>query len=71
MPTSYAIRNQTELRADFWEQHPGLVCKLNRRGNPKRQNEQPCDTRAAFVDYVDQLARSESISPGLADRVTL
>ena len=71
MPTTYAIRNQTELRTDFWEQHPHLVCRLNSRGNPKRQNEQPCDTRAAFVDYVDQLARSGSISEKLAQSATL
>lgn len=71
MPTAYAIRSQTELRADFWRQHPHLECAFNRHGNPVRQNEQPCDTRAAFVDYVDQLARSGSISDKLAQSVTL
>lgn len=71
MPTAYAIRNQTELRADFWKQHPHLVCRTNRRGNPKRQNDQPADTRMAFVDYVDILAKSGSISDKLAQSVTL
>lgn len=71
MQTSYPIRNQTELRADFWRENPHLVCRKNSRGNPLRQNDQPCDTRCAFVDYVDMLARNESISPRLAQNVTL
>lgn len=71
MQTSYAIRNVTELRADFWREHSHLVCKTNARGNPLSQNLQPCDTRVAFVDYVDRLARSQSISDRLAQSATL
>lgn len=37
----------------------------------KVQNEYPADTRMAFVDYVDSLARSGDISEALAGRVTL
>ena len=37
----------------------------------KRQNDQPCDTRCAFVDFVDSLARNGGISESLAARVTL
>lgn len=68
---SYAIRNVTELRADFWAQHPHLECRTNSRGNPRRQNDQPCTTRCAFVDYVDSLARNGNISPKLAQNATL
>lgn len=69
--TRYAFTTQTAIHEDFWNEHPHLVCKVNRRGNPLPQNAQPCDTRAAFVEYVDMLARNESISPALAQRVTL
>ncbi len=71
MKTSYPIRNITELRADFWREHPTCTQNIgnNRRALP--QNLQPADTRSAFVDYVDQLARSGSISPRLAESATL
>ena len=35
------------------------------------QNEYPADTRCAFVDFVDALARAGDISDTLAERVTL
>jgi len=62
---------QIELRALFWEAHPSLVCKRGPRGRILPQNSQPCDTRAAWVDYVDQLQRSGDISDALANRATL
>lgn len=71
MKTTYPIRNVTELRADFWREHSHLECRVNRNGNPLPQNSQPCDTRAAFVEYVDMLARNESISAKLAQSATL
>lgn len=68
---SYAIRNVTELRADFWREHPHLECRRYASGRPRPQNEQPTDTRCAFVDYIDSLRRNESISESLAQSATL
>lgn len=53
------------VRAAFWNAHPDL----ERR--PGRQNRQTCDTRCAFVDFVDELARAGRITGKLAERVTL
>lgn len=55
----------TAVRRAFWEAHP----ELERR--PGRQNKQACDTRCAFVDFVDSLARSGEITEKLAAEVTL
>lgn len=68
---AYRFNNQTELREGFWEEFPDLACNRNRAGNPKRQNDQPTDTRCAFVDWIDQLERNDEISEELAERVTL
>lgn len=65
------IETVEELRNAFWESHPHLVCKRDAHGCPKTQNEQPCDTRCAFVDYVDMMARDGSISAELAHEATL
>jgi hypothetical protein len=67
---SYRFTNQPDLRAAFWDANPGLVCRT-RRGRILPQNEQPCDTRAAWVDYVDNAARNGDISEALAQRATL
>lgn len=66
----YTITTQKELRAAFWEAHP----KADRRiighfGSSGRMH--VCDTRTAWVDYVDHMARSGQISEALADRATL
>ncbi len=68
---AYTYHTQTELRAGFWDEHPDLECRRNRAGNPKRQNDQPADTRMAFVDWIDSLERNDAISEELAERVTL
>ena len=66
------ITNQKDLRASFWENHPELEQIARNRGTlSKGQNSQNCDTRCAFVDYVDSLERSGVISEKLADRATL
>jgi hypothetical protein len=65
------VSNVTELRALFWRTHSALVCKRFPSGNPRPQNSQPCDTRAAWVDFVDQLQRNGEISEKLADSATL
>ena len=57
--------SQAQVRAAFWEANPDVA------RNPCRQNNQPTDTRCAFVDFVDSLARNGDISESLADRVTL
>lgn len=71
MPT---LHDQDEVRESFWNAHPDVANLRRSDGrDPRdvRQNSQPCDTRAAFVDYVDQLARSGDISDELAQSVTL
>jgi len=72
MKYSYPIRTVYELRDDFWREHRHLVCRRNERtGTPLSQNHQPADTRAAFVYYVDQLARCGRLSNRLANSATL
>lgn len=68
---SHRITNQQDLREEFWASFPELACRTNRRGNPKSQNEQPTDTRCAFVDWIDNLQRNGDISDALANRATL
>lgn len=68
MPT---YTTQQEIRDAFWEAHPGLVCRMTPYNTIESQNRQPADTRAAFVDFVDQLARNNDITEELAGDVTL
>ena len=66
----YPITTQVQIRKIFWEQHPDLPRKKikNYAGNGTMY----CtDTRCAFVDFVDYLARDGQISAALADRATL
>lgn len=64
------ITNQKDLRAEFWETHPDVPCNTRNRF-PLPQNKQPADTRMAFVDWIDHLARSGEISEALASSATL
>jgi hypothetical protein len=59
------ITNQKELRRAFWESHPNV-----RRGT-SANGDYVTDTRVAFVEYVDALARDGVITEELAQRVTL
>jgi hypothetical protein len=63
---------QAQVRAAFWDAHDGMPhitrCKVNPH---KRGSDYNADTRCAFVDYVDMLARNGDISDALAQRVTL
>ena len=61
----YNFTTQREVRRAFWLAHP----HCQRR--PGDQNSQPTDTRVAFVDYVDMMARERLISEALAQRVAL
>lgn len=59
------LEDEDEVREAFWNDHP------NAERRPGRQNNQAADTRMAFVDYVEMLARSGIISEALAQKVTL
>jgi len=68
----HTMTNQQQIREAFYQyaQETGLTLKRARtRCLP--QNRQPCDTRMAFVDFVDSLERDGQISQALAARVTL
>lgn len=58
---------QKEIRAAFWEAHPNA----SRERVKSMESIYVCDTRCAFVDFVDQLARNGDISESLASQVTL
>jgi hypothetical protein len=63
---------QEQVRRAFWEAHQDDYERArNRRTLSKGQNAQVTDTRCAFVDFVDHLARNGDISEALAYRVTL
>lgn len=69
------MTTQKQIRAAFWDAHP----TADRRRYPARDwtredntsRDYCTDTRCAFVDFVDHLARSGEISETLAQRVTL
>ena len=61
------ITTQKAFREHFWFNHP----ELTKGGQAKRQNEYPCDTRCAFVDFVDAEFRAGFITEKLAQKITL
>lgn len=63
----YQITGIRQLRREFWVNHP----EMRNRRRTGGQNEQDTDTRCAFVDYVDALFRSGTISTRLAADATL
>jgi hypothetical protein len=61
---------QKQIRSAFWKAHPDLP----RRKIPDYSGSGTMhfpDTRCAFSDFVDYLARDGQISDALAQRVTL
>lgn len=67
------MTTQKQVRAAFWQAHAGMPGITSRKirdysGKGRMHN---TDTRCAFVDFVDMLARNEHISEALANRVTL
>ena len=67
--------NQKQIRAAFWESFPDLP-RRRYRYSPNRSDKNaplvyPIDTRCAFVDFLDSLARDGQISEALAARATL
>ena len=66
------LTTQKQVRRQFWLDHPSMEDQARLRGSKsKGQNAQVCDTRCAFVDYVDHLQWSGIITGALAQRVTL
>ena len=69
------MTTQKQIRAAFWTAHPTAdrhrypARDWTREDNTRR--DYCTDTRCAFVDFVDHLARSGEISEALAQRVTL
>jgi len=63
---AYQITNQRELRCVFWE-----TTAEGKRGAKNRFGEYSTDTRIAFCDFIDRLARDGIISEALAQRATL
>ena len=62
------MTTQAEVRRAFWDSHPDLSRKRISYGDHKTYT---TDTRSAFVDFVDSLARDGTISERLASKVTL
>lgn len=65
---AYTYTNQKQLRKAFREQFPELSFKRIKYGS---SSDFPCDTRVAFVDWIDALSKNGDISPELAQRATL
>ena len=69
MKTSrYLYTSQAVLQRQFWLNHPSLRPQYR---SAKRQNDYPTDTRMAWCDYVEAMARDGAISDALAGRATL
>jgi hypothetical protein len=61
-----------EIRALFWETHPGLETQARKaRRISKPQNDQDTETRCAFCDFIDALHRNGQITDRTAERITL
>jgi hypothetical protein len=64
---------QKQLRARFWQDHKGITGISRKQitdysGDGKMYN---TDTRTAFVNWIDALAKSGEISEEIADKITL
>jgi len=62
------MTTQKQVRAAFWNAHPQLKPEYRAK---KRQDDYKCDTRMAFIDYVESLRKDGVISEELAYRITL
>lgn len=69
--TQYAYTTQDQIRTAFWDTFPDLTRRTGPRGRTLPQNQQPADTRMAFVDYLESLHRDGQVSDALAQRATL
>lgn len=62
--TKYQYTNQKQIRDAFKSMYPDLNYK-------KVNGDYVCDTRVAFIDFIDSIARDNLISQSLAARSTL
>ena len=66
------MTTQKQIRASFWQTHPEHEAHARKwEIKTAPQNRHNADTRMAFVDYVEHLARNGEISEALANRATL
>ena len=69
---AYTYTSQREIRRAFWTFHPDLPRhKIPYHSSNTPEKVYSVDTRCAFVDYIDYLARDGQISDKLASHVTL
>lgn len=62
------MTTQKQVRAAFWAAHPNASRKLINYGASLIYT---VETRVAFVEFIDRLARDGTITEALASRVTL
>ena len=66
------MKTQKQIRAAFWEAHPDLEAHARKWGiKTAPHNRHNADTRVAFVEFVENLARNGEVSDKLAFRATL
>ena len=66
------MKTQKQIRAAFWEAHPHLEAHARKWGiKTAPHNRHNAETRTAFVEFVDNLARNGEVSENLAFRATL
>ena len=66
------MTTQKQIRASFWQSHPHLEFEALMWGiKTARHNRHNVETRMAFVDYVDLLAKAGEITEKLAFRAIL
>ena len=71
MLTTFTFTTQRQLRAAFWAQHPDASRQQYGPRDAYRCRQYVTDTRVAWCDWLDSLARSGEISERLAYRATL
>jgi hypothetical protein len=65
----YPVTNQRQIRRMFWAENSELSHARPVRFGDERAH--VADTRQAFVEFIDRLARDREISPALARSVSL
>ena len=67
------ITSQKELRRAFWRDHAGVpgITPRRIRNYSGKGTMHTTDTRCAFCDWLDAMARNGCISESLAQRATL
>lgn len=69
MKVTNQITSARAARAAFLAELQPALRKQYRKGQP--QNDQPCDIRTAWCDWIDAAAKSGRISEHLADTAIL